>query len=229
MTAGSLVDQTAAQLLDRVIGGEFTTDRPLPAQGQLATLLGVSRLTAREAVNLLAKSGILRVEHGNGTFVNPTELWTDINAIARTSGEDDQGARALLEVRRMIELGAAELCARHLDDRTLDELDHHIVGMEQASGTGDVAAFVRHDIAFHDAILRGTQNRFVAAVYDPMRQALQRGRTQTSRYPEIQQHAIQHHRAVRDALATRDPDKARAAMSDHMDQTLNDLEARLKS
>lgn len=228
MPHGSLVDKTASSLLDRVLDGRFPADRPLPSQDQLADALGVSRLTVREAVKSLTQSGILRVEHGNGTFVNPTDQWTDIAAISRSAALGSGAPRALLEVRRMIELGAAELCATRADAGVLASLDAHLEAMDAANAAGDVAGFVRHDIDFHDAILRGTGNPFVAAIYDPLRSALEHGRTQTSAFPEIRAHAQEQHRSVRAAIASGDPGRARAAMSAHMDQTLADLEDRVR-
>ena len=223
----SLVDKAAAALLDKVIGGGFAAGKPLPSQDQLATMLGVSRLTVREAVKSLAQSGILRVEHGNGTFINSSDRWTDFTAIARLDPANDRLAvpRALIEVRRMIEVGAAELCAQRADADVVADLDRHIAGMVDFGRRDDVAGFVRHDIAFHDAILRGTRNPFVAAVFDPMRPALEQGRTQTSSYAAIRDNAVAQHRLIRDAIASGDAVRARAAMAGHMDQTEEDLEA----
>ena len=46
---------------------------------------------------------------------------------------------------------------------------------------------------------------------------------ETSRVPEIQAHAIEHHQSIVEALTSRNPHRARDAMDAHMQQTLNDL------
>ncbi|NLA28188.1 MAG: FadR family transcriptional regulator, partial [Propionibacterium sp.] len=133
-------------------------------------------------------------------------------------------SQQLIEVRRMIEIGAAELCAVRCSDSLVDDLRKCVEQMEAAAQVADVDAFVEADIEFHDAILGGTGNPFVAAIFDPMRPTIEFSRTQTSAIPLIREHAITEHRSVLNAIATRDPEAARHAMTSHMDQTQRDLE-----
>lgn len=222
----NLVDTTASELIDRILAAEFG-DGVLPNQETLARACGVSRLTVREAVKGLEQRGIVRVEHGVGTFVVPTGQWRDIEAIARLQRLDPKGTKIsqqLIEVRRMIEIGAAELCAVRCSDSLVDDLRKYVEQMEAAAQIADVDAFVEADIEFHDAILGGTGNPFVAAIFDPMRPTIEFSRTQTSAIPLIREHAITEHRSVLSAIATRDPEAARQAMTSHMDQTQRDLE-----
>lgn len=95
--------------------------------------------------------------------------------------------------------------------------------MRGASGAGDVDAFVEADLRFHDLILRGSGNVFLAALFEPLTRVLAERRAQTSRVPEIQRHAIDEHAAVLAALREGDAVRARAAMEHHMQQTLQDL------
>jgi DNA-binding FadR family transcriptional regulator len=95
--------------------------------------------------------------------------------------------------------------------------------MTEARDTSDVDAFVQHDLAFHATILRGCANPFLAAVYDPLQKVLQRARTQTSAFPDIRDNALEHHRAILDAIADRAPARAREAMDAHIEQTSRDL------
>lgn len=223
----TLVDTTADQLLDRIVVGDFA-EGSLPSQDALAVECGVSRLTVREAVKVLEQRGVVRVEHGVGTFVVPKGQWRDLAAIAKLYHYDPDGkeiARDLVEVRRMIEIGAAEVCAVRRPASTVDQLRDSLVRMTRAAAADDVAAFVAADIEFHDLILAGTQNPFVAAVFDPMRAALQHGRTQTSSVRQIRSNALAQHRLVLDAIASGDPEAARRAMTSHMDQTQHDLDA----
>ncbi|GAA2180579.1 FadR/GntR family transcriptional regulator [Brooklawnia cerclae] len=231
VTRENLVDATATQLLDRILAGDFESGA-LPNQDTLARECGVSRLTVREAMKGLEQRGIIRVEHGVGTFVVPVDHWRDIDAIARLQRLDPNGtgvSAQLIEVRRMIEIGAAELCAVRRSDDLVDELGACVARMEAAAHEDDVAGFVDADIDFHDAILRGTQNPFVAAIFDPMRSTLEFSRTQTSSVGQIRTNAIVQHHGVLDAIAARDPDAARRAMTSHMDQTQNDLDTYVAS
>ena len=63
----------------------------------------------------------------------------------------------------------------------------------------------------------------MAVLFEPLHRVLEKRRTETSEVPDIQEHAIGHHQNIADALASRDPHRARDAMDAHMQQTLDDL------
>lgn len=62
-----------AQLADifrqRVARGQWPRDSRLPTNEQLATEFGVSRITVRQALDILADEGILEAKQGRGTYV----------------------------------------------------------------------------------------------------------------------------------------------------------------
>jgi GntR family transcriptional regulator len=69
----SLTDQVKAHLKERIVGGEFDGGR-IPPETELATELGVSRTTVREALGRLEHEGAIIRRQGSGTYVNPPGL-----------------------------------------------------------------------------------------------------------------------------------------------------------
>jgi GntR family transcriptional regulator len=59
------------ELRDRIEGGRWPAGSPLPAQRELADEFGVSMMTLRQAVQLLADEGLVGTRHGLGTYVTP--------------------------------------------------------------------------------------------------------------------------------------------------------------
>jgi GntR family transcriptional regulator len=79
---GGLPAVVADELRHRLAGGELAPGERLPSEPDLATSLGVSRPTLREALRLLAAEGWLRRRHGSGTFVadrTPVPNSLDVN------------------------------------------------------------------------------------------------------------------------------------------------------
>jgi GntR family transcriptional regulator, transcriptional repressor for pyruvate dehydrogenase complex len=225
----TLADDLAEQLLQDVIDGRYRPGAPLPPEADIAEDAGVSRLTLREAVKTLRAKNVVRIERGRGTFVNPPNRWTDLSALVRAataSRPTGNGAvpRRLIEARRVIEVGAAELAAARRSDADLDALEATLGDMRAAAAGGDAEAFVAADIAFHAAVLDAAGNVFLAAVLDPLGQLLVEARRQTSAYEEIRVHAIAHHEAIIAAIRSGLPERASEAMRAHMDQTKRDLE-----
>lgn len=226
MPRKSLVSVVADALLDRIVSGDLDVGDALPSEAEIGEAHDVSRVTVREALRVLTTQGIIRVTSGIGSVITPLEEWQSLAAILRyrsARGDDGEVASQLITVRRMFETEAAALAATGLTDAALAELGVCVDRMRAASAASDVDAFVAADLRFHDVILRGSANVFLAALFEPLTRVLAERRAQTSRVPEIQRHAIEEHSAVLDALADRDPVRARAAMDHHMQQTLNDL------
>jgi GntR family transcriptional regulator len=61
--------QIAAILRARITSEQIRPGRPVPSEPQLAGEFGVSRLTARKAVRVLADEGLVEVVQGRGAFV----------------------------------------------------------------------------------------------------------------------------------------------------------------
>jgi GntR family transcriptional regulator len=56
-------------LSDRITSGHWPAGSPLPSQQQLAAEFGVSVMTLRQALQLLADDGLIQTRHGAGTYV----------------------------------------------------------------------------------------------------------------------------------------------------------------
>jgi DNA-binding FadR family transcriptional regulator len=215
-------------LLKRIVEGEFGPGDTLPGEQELVARHDVSRMTVREAVKTLEAMGVARIERGRGTFVNPLNRWTSMEAVLRatSNGENDDAASLqLIELRRMLEAGAAELAAARISAEDLAAVREHLLAMESSHAKNDVGRFVEADLAFHDVILHASGNIFLAVLFEPLSRILAQRRTQTSRIVQIQANAIEAHRAIVEALEAGDPHGARVAMDNHMSQTLNDLRA----
>ena len=101
----SLPSQVAREFLAAIVSGTYQPSTRLPAEHELVALTGVSRLTLREAMKLLEDKGVVRIEQGRGTFVNPQASWSPLDPMILTARAADPAAagtisRKLLEARR---------------------------------------------------------------------------------------------------------------------------------
>jgi DNA-binding FadR family transcriptional regulator len=213
----SLADTAADSLRTEIAAGRWAIGSRIPIEPQLALLLGVSRGTVREAVRTLVSRGLLEVRQGSGTYVRSGfDPSSSLQKMRRASLRDQ------FEVRRALEVEAARLAAlRHTakDLRRLQTLlDKR--GLPDASDAG--AAFIERDLAFHLAIVDISGNlalvetcRFVSGYIKETIVS-----TMGTSLPEPDEAA---HRAIVEAIASRDPDRAAAAVRDFMAPMLNML------
>ena len=64
-----LYHQVYLVLRGKIMKGEFAFDEPMPSEQQTAEAFGVSRITAKRALNDLASDGLVKRERGRGTRV----------------------------------------------------------------------------------------------------------------------------------------------------------------
>ncbi len=226
MARRSLASVVADALLDDIVSGAIAGDAALPTEAEIGDAHDVSRMTVREALKTLQAQNVVRVLPGRGTYVNPVSEWTDLGPILRATIEGVDPAEAslqLVEVRRMIETGAAALAAARRTAQDVEALEGFLQQMRAAHEEADLDAFVAADIAFHDVIFRSTGNVFVGVLFEPLSKVMRSKREQTSAVPQIQKNAIEQHARVLEAVRSGEPERARLAMDDHMTQTADDL------
>jgi len=67
--------------------GEWKDGDQLPNETRLTEMLGVSRITVRHALRRLEESGLLRREHGRGTFVRRSTIVAGIRGLTSFTDE----------------------------------------------------------------------------------------------------------------------------------------------
>ncbi len=61
-------------ILAKIENGEFDTDHPIPSERDFGEILGISRMTVRQALSQLVNEGVLYREKGKGTFIAKSKI-----------------------------------------------------------------------------------------------------------------------------------------------------------
>ncbi len=220
----SLAEVVAENVLDEIVSGRLLPAQALPPEAELASSYGVSRLTVREAVKRLVHFGVIEVRRGHGTYVCDMDRWSPLEPQlleARVRHEGPRpSVRLLLEARRTVERGAAELAAQRRNQGDLAAIRE---AFDQMEGASDEAAFARADLCFHDALFEAAGNPYLSALLQPLQNLLQEHRVLTSSAAPARRHAIAAHQAILTAVEARDIEGAGREMVAHIDQTSTDV------
>ena len=108
----SLAEEVAEQLRTAINNGTYKVDEQLPTEPELMKQFGVGRSSVREAIRILANSGLLRVQQGVGTFIEAHAGITEPfhQRLKRAEAPD------LDEVRQLLEMKIAEKAAANRTD-----------------------------------------------------------------------------------------------------------------
>ena len=225
---GRLKDQLAGAIGREIVGGHLAPGEPLPSEHVILERYGVSRTVLREALNMLSAKGLVDARPKRGTVVNPPSEWNHLDPdLLAWRGTDADGEPAdeveaqlerLMEVRRIIEPGAAALAARRGTNEDFARMSAACEAMAQAGD--DVDTFREADLAFHMACLQASHNEFLLPIAHAIRSVMMTSLRTTNPDPrENQGLSLPLHQAVLAAVLARDPAAAEAAMQQHLDDT----------
>lgn len=158
---GQRVQETIAQLRERILGGEWPVGSRVPTEPQLVAALGVGRNTVREAVRALAHAGVLEIRQGSGTYVVSVDELAPVVARRLT----DDRMTEVVEVRRALEVEAARLAARRRTADDLAALADALTAREAAWRSGRVNDFVTADAVLHTAVVAAAHNGMLAELH----------------------------------------------------------------
>lgn len=185
----------------------------LPPERELATLLGVSRPSLREAIKVLEGRGRLSVKHGQGVFVIRPPTTLDASAGLRSIG-----LRELFAMREVLEGPAAEWAARTATAADVAEL-HRILDrldIQARRAQPDYERLRQLDISFHLRIAAMSRNRFLGKTMQVLHEMIASSMQTTLTIPGRLERARDEHRAIADAVAAHDGADARRAMLTHI-------------
>jgi GntR family transcriptional regulator len=93
--------QAEMALRGLIEGGEWSAGSQLPNEDRLGEMLGISRITLRHALRNLEEAGLLRREHGRGTFVRSATVVAGVRGL--TSFTEEMRTLALAASTRLVE------------------------------------------------------------------------------------------------------------------------------
>jgi len=157
----SLAQEVAEKLGDRIRAGRYREGEQLPTEPELMKQFGVGRSSIREAIRILANSGMLRVQQGVGTFIEARSGIMEplLQRFKRA------GAKDLDEVRQLLEMKIAEKAATNHTQKDIKNIKAMLDRRNAAAKSGDLEACVQADIDFHMSIAQAAGNPILADLY----------------------------------------------------------------
>ncbi len=155
-------DQVADHIVRYIAKHRLQPGDSLPSENELTRLFGVSRPTVREATNTLAGGGLIAIASGKSPTVLSLSKDPFSNLVRHGLATRQVTMIQVLEIRRSLEVQAAAFAAEHRTEADIEALNT-ITG-KLPGVVGNVEAFSRLDMAFHEALARAAQNALLSAI-----------------------------------------------------------------
>lgn len=187
-------------------------------EAELTERFSVSRTPVREALQRLAREGLVDLRLGRGASVSEISL---------------EDLVQLVQMREALESYSARLCARRTDRSVFEslrvELERsrtEIHAQQAGDGYEDYYALINR---FDDAVAAGTDNQYLTAALADLRGHLHRLRRISRRRPERMAATTDEHLAICAAICDGDEVGAVAATSIHIHNSFKEILAALRA
>jgi DNA-binding GntR family transcriptional regulator len=201
----SLKQRVADTVKDAILSGSIKPGEKIPEE-KISEALGISRTPLREAMNLLVNYGLVNVVPRRGAFVShitPEEILD------------------ILMVRMTLEPLGAEIAARKRvrHDRFIGDLKE----LHTALKNKDIGDGSETDIAFHQVIAEASGSPTLLSVMLPLFYRSVLAMAYSSLIPGNRQESLSDHDKIIRALAAKDAEGARVAMTEHLMQVMSNV------
>lgn len=216
---GVTTSNVASQLKRRILEGHYAHEERLPAERYLAEEFCVSRGTIRSVLKILEKQHLVTRLVGSGTYVSHQELTNQQEISSITSPLE------MVEVRIALEPQIVRLAIANASYRDLEGL---LTTLRQCEECGDDAEkFARADTAFHMALAQCSKNKLLYWVYERISEVRRYSQWRSMKAklltPERMNFYNSQHRAIYEAIASRDTPEAVKIIKNHLYGVHDDL------
>ena len=199
-----------------IVSGQYRPGDVLTGEVASSERLAVSRTAYREAVRILAAKGLVESRPKVGTKVSTRDQWQlldpDVLAWAFDDEPDLELLDSLFELRDIIESEAAALAATRRTEAQLKIMRGALDRMARftlATEAGRLA-----DQEFHAALLKATGNPYIISLTMGVNAAVNTTNMFKQRDRPLNRDPTPDHMHVLDAIAAKDPAKAKRRMSE---------------
>jgi DNA-binding FadR family transcriptional regulator len=222
----NLFSHVVEELGRRIVRGDAPPGETMPNEAALGAEFDASRSVIREAVKALAAKGLIESRTRTGIHVLSPVHWNlldpEVLAWRYSSMAPAQFFGEIFEVRGLIEPQAAALAAERATRAEIATMESAYAAMEAADEPGPAA--IEADLHFHRSILAGAHNDLLLQMGNLIGVGLMVSyRLSSDSYSRFRP----MHKDVLDAIAARDPESAREAMTRLLSETRAFLETRL--
>lgn len=215
-----LADDVADRIRALINEQQLEAGMKLPAERQLASQLGVSRNSLREALAKLVSEGLLLSRRGGGTFVRwQHEPWSEQNIVQPLKGllaDDPDYSFDILEARHAIEASTAWHAALRASEADKEKIRLCF----EATLVDDPDLASQADVRFHLAIAEASHNvvllQTMRGFFDLLQSSVKQSRQRMYQVPPVFAGLTEQHQSILDAILRGNADGARQAMMAHL-------------
>lgn len=215
-----IYEEVAETLHEMIRTGQLKPGDKIDSVQQLAENFQVGRSAIREALSALRAMGLVEMKQGEGTFVKGFEAKKMTFPLSTAILMNKEDIAHLLEVRKIVETGAAASAARNRSQEDLDAMLQVLEEMKNTQGDGELGE--KADFKFHLTIAAASHNPLLSKLLEQVSGLMIETQKETRRIwfyskQTTSEKLYEQHVGIFKAIEEKNEDKAREAMLSHLD------------
>ncbi|WP_044895014.1 FadR/GntR family transcriptional regulator [Bacillus alveayuensis] len=214
-----IYEEVAEAIFEMIKTGVLKPGDKLHSVQQLAENFNVGRAAIREALSALRAMGLIEMKQGEGTYVrefDPSMFSLPISLAVLMNKKD---IAYLLEVRRLLEVGAAGIAARKRTEQDLRAMEHAL--NEMKGGIGNEELGEKADFQFHIAVATASQNPILVSLMNNVSGMMVETMRETRRIWLFSKQAtseqlLEEHIRIFEAIREQNAELAQERMREHL-------------
>ncbi len=197
-------DYILNKITDYILSGELKPGDKLPTEIEFVEKLGVGRNSFREAIKMLVSLGVVEIKRGAGTFITRTISSSMLNPLILSLAFEQGTSKQLIELRLLLETGAAELVIDKASDEDIGRLKDANRKLKEASDNNmhDSHALRNLDLNVHYILFEITKNPLITIIAKAIYTLFYASIEKTVKIDPLQ--AYENHQLFIDAIIKRD-------------------------
>lgn len=202
-------------LLDHINDSGLKAGDRLESERELSKILGISRPSLREAIQVLQVQGRLVVKHGIGIFVLDEQEGEKLRDSLKAA---QHRIEELFQMREILEAPAVEWAAERRTDEQLEDMKAAAQELKAAIAEEpiDFDKVRRLDMEFHLTIVKSAHNHFLNQTLGTLQEIMFRSMDNTLKLPGRIDASEHEHGVILDAIERRDAIAARLMCIEHI-------------
>ena len=208
-----VASQVFKQLKQNIVNGTWTSGEKIPSENELVQMLGVSRISVREALKQLVSLGLVETRQGEGSFVKHLHADSYMNELLPLMVLNRENIIELIKYREIIEVGTVALAVERAEESDIRALEENLLSHEKFQDDRERAAQL--DLDFHLLVAKASKNPFVIKANSLMKDVFHVVMTKTVKAMGSS-HGLYFHKKLIAAIKARDKESAVSTMREHL-------------
>ncbi len=227
----TVVEQVMEQIKGLIASGKYKPGDKLPTEHELAEKFGIGRSSIREAIKIFNYLGVLKSKAAKGTFLSDrANISAEALSWSILLGKDEQ--QELIETRGAIELWSIITLTGLFQNNPvkctpiLDELQVQVDLMKQGIADGELEKLVEADYAFHNIIVKSTENSLFYSIYKTLKSFMYEEIIQSQNDYTDPGMIVSEHQSIINTIRSGDINQSVKTFSSHIENIENRLKIR---